>query len=239
MYGVKQMTGVRLLFASLILFIFAATGYAGEVYIKPPSNPDPNSKFLFYMHGRFLEKNKNTAVYQYPEILKSFAGSGFSVIGEIRKSAEFAPNIYARRIFDQVNQLISRGVPASNITVAGHSKGGILTMVASSLIQRDDMRFAVLASCAYTGKQVNSYNRFIRSRAKQMRGIFLIMWEKSDKGFADCNKAMEVSGVPFRNIRLSNGGGHRLFYQPKMSWMRPLIKFALGRNNSFQKSPIR
>ncbi len=233
------MDGFRTLLASLIILSFTGTGYAGEVLKIPPLNPDPGSKFLFYLHGRYLEKNKNTTVYQYPRILQAFAESGLTVIGEIRNSAELTPNIYANRIFDQVNQLINRGVSPSNITVAGHSKGGTLTMVASSLVQRDDMRFAVLAGCASTGKKIMTYYRFVRNRARKMKGKFLIMWDKSDKEFADCNKAMEAAGVAFKNIRLTDGVGHRLFYQPEPSWIKPLIKFALGENDPPVKSPIR
>ena len=229
----------RIFFIYVAIISFSVSGNAGHVYNKPPPNPAPNTKYLFYLHGKYLETNDNTTIYQYTKILESLSNNQINVIGEIRKSAELAPYIYANRIFDQVNQLISRGVPASNITIAGHSKGGLLAMVASTLIKRDEVRFAILASCAYAGKQVRTYQRFIRHRARRMRGIFLIIWEKSDKGFADCNDAMKVAGVPFKNIRLIEGGGHRLFYQPNESWMRPLIKFALGKNDPQQKSPIR
>ena len=48
---------------------------------------------------------------------------GLVVIGEVRRPTKFP--VYTSVTSDQVNRLLDAGVPSANITVAGHSKGGL------------------------------------------------------------------------------------------------------------------
>ena len=47
----------------------------------------------------------------------------------------------------QVGRLLAAGVPPSNVTVVGASKGGWLTLETAAELGRDDARSVVLAGC--------------------------------------------------------------------------------------------
>ncbi|MDP6088349.1 MAG: hypothetical protein QGF68_20230, partial [Nitrospinota bacterium] len=121
-----------------------------------------------------------------------------------------------------VNRLLDAGVPPANITVAGHSKGGLLSLLVSIRLGRDDIKFAILASCGSRPP----YRMFVMRRAKGLRGKFLIMWDKNDQVAGACDEALRKGRVTFTNKILDEGSGHKLFNQPAPVWIDPLVSFA-------------
>ena len=147
---------------------------------------------------------------------------GLVVIGEVRRPTKFP--VYTSVTSDQVNRLLDAGVPSANITVAGHSKGGVLSLIISIGLGRDDIKFAVLAACG----SKRPYRVFVMRRAKGLRGKFLIMWDKNDHAFGACDESLRKGRVTFTNKILDDGGGHELFNQPAQVWIDPLVSFAKG-----------
>src|SRR5436190_2181646 len=105
-----------------------------------PATVDPGAKYLFYMHGLAIERGGRRAEsYNYSGILKELANRGFVVIGEERSAVR--SDVYAEKVGAQVKRLLAAGVPAKNITVAGHSKGGMISMLVMTTLAEPDIAY--------------------------------------------------------------------------------------------------
>jgi len=212
---------------AFLLSVAALSAEAGRVEPSPPADPDPNARYMFFMHGGYVEQHGLGRDYEYEAILRALADKGFVVIGEARGPTKFGA--YARGIADQVETLLDAGVPAGHITVAGHSKGGFLALMAASFIRRGKIKFGILAACGLDGTPYRrNYLRFFERRAKKIKGRFLVMWEAGDVDTGHCDEALAAAGAPHRNLVLKVGGGHQLFYTPRAAWIDPLAAFALS-----------
>jgi hypothetical protein len=219
-----QATGF--LAVTLFIIMAASLAHAGEVLSRPSAHPDPDAKYLFYMHGRHVERQGVNEGYDYPEILASLATRGLIVIGEVRRDTD--PRAYSTTIVRQVRGLLTAGVPAKHITVAGHSRGGFMSMLVAAQLRNDAIRFGVLAGCGAERSEFRrSYMKFAERRARAIQGKFLIAWDEDDDVARSCDEAMKAGGVVFRNLVFRTGKGHRLFYRPDPIWIEPLIAFAL------------
>ena len=217
----------RCLVIAIMFGISSLSVRAGEVLDALPSQPDPSAKYLFYMHGRYVERQGADGNYEYAGILDALAKKGLVVIGEVRSDTD--PGAYSNNIARQVRGLLGAGVPAKNITVAGHSKGGFMSMLSASRIQNEAIKYGILAGCGVEGSEFRRpYMRFSNRRAKQMRGHFLVAWDADDVVTRECDLAMGKAGVDFRNLVFETGSGHQLFYKPKPVWIDPLAEFALS-----------
>ncbi|MEJ2178674.1 MAG: hypothetical protein P8Y12_12270 [Gammaproteobacteria bacterium] len=193
-----------------------------------PDTIDPFKHYIFYMHGNYVEKNGPHKKYKYYEVLDALDAKGLVVIGEARGKTNMAK--YAKVVTGQVKRLLRAGVPADNITVAGHSRGGFISMQVASNLQKVKIRFGALAACGLKGTTFfKPYKDFLKKRAAEMKGNFLVMWEQSDDVAGNCDKAMNKNGgVKYTNVELMVGGGHELFYEPNAAWIDPLATFAMG-----------
>lgn len=201
--------------------------YAGEVLDAPPTAPAASAKYLFYMHGRNIERHGASSAHQYGAVRNALADKGLVVIGEVRSDTN--PRDYSGKIAEQVNALLNAGVPEKNITVAGFSRGGFMTMLIANRLQNEHIKFAVLAGCGLKGTEYRrSYERFLKRGAKRMRGRFLVAWDSDDEKAGTCNRAMDKARVDYRNLELKTGSGHELFFKPDAVWLNPLGKFALS-----------
>jgi len=217
----------RCLVVAILFVISPLSVYAGEVLDTPPAQPDSSAKYLFYMHGRHVERQGADGDYEYAGILDALAKKGLVVIGEVRSATD--PRAYSKDIASQVRGLLEAGVPAKNITVAGHSKGGFMSMLSASQIQNEAIKYGILAGCGVEGSAFRrSYMKFSKRSAKRMRGHFLVAWDADDDVTRECDLAMGKAGVDFRNLVFETGSGHRLFYKPKPVWIDPLAEFALS-----------
>ncbi len=219
---------MRLSRLSMVLFfliISAGATVAGEVLEKPPTTPDPTGRYMFYMHGRYVEERGSDNVYKYDAILRELADKGFTVVGESRGQVEIGD--YARLVAGQVTAMITAGVPAGNITVAGHSRGGFIALLAASFIGDPDVRYGILAACGLEGTRFRkAYRRLLKKSAEAIKGKFLVMWEQGDEEAGHCDEVLEKASAPYRNVKLTVGGGHRIFYKAEASWIGPLVAFA-------------
>ena len=131
---------------------YTNTAYAGSIQESIPSSPNTESRYLFFLHGKIVEKKGDPATskkygdYEYQGMLTTFEEAGFEVISEERSSGTDIHD-YSAKVADDVDTLISSGVPAKNITISGFSKGGRMTLVASSLLDNKNINYVVLAGC--------------------------------------------------------------------------------------------
>jgi hypothetical protein len=139
-------------FLMFVLGTLAGTCLAGEILDAPPESVSQSNHYLFFMHGNIVEKkglpakSKEYGPYDYDGMLKALSKQGLVVISEVRKQ-DTDIQAFATRIAEQVRILLEKGVPASNITVSGYSKGGRMTAVVSSLLANRDINYVILAGC--------------------------------------------------------------------------------------------
>ncbi len=214
-----------LLFISL--FSLASPSFSGEVLQDLPTTINPDSKYLFYLHGGIVERkgvewaeSKVFGFYQYKEILKVLAKHGFVVISEAR-SADTNIKSYAKKIANQVNVLIEKGAPAKNITVAGTTKGGKITLVASSLVGNGSVNYVILAGC------ISDTKTFINEYGIDLKGRVLSIFDYKDNTFSSCGDMFENSsgGLEHNEIILKDGGRRGVFFEPKDLWIKPMMNW--------------
>jgi predicted esterase len=192
---------------------------AGSVHKDVPSTIDVNSKYLFYMHGMIINLGgSRTSTYNYSNILNELAKRGFIVIGEERDQVRI--DIYAKKISEQVRKLLAAGVPAKNITVAGHSQGGMITMLVMSMLDNPDIAYVNFAGCGKEGSGFEGYLQFARNRASMARGHLLSAYTHDDKIAGSCKPALDkmTKAVVMERV-LEINGGHELFFNPKAEWL--------------------
>ncbi len=215
---------IKCLLIVLITGFFAWPAHAGLIYTQAPETPDPQARYLFYMHGMWLEDNlpdkpnKKYGTYRYRDILDTFAKLGYTVISELRPRGT-RPKRYAMKIIAQVERLIAGGVPPANIVVTGFSKGGQITLLVAALNMRPNLRFVVMAGCG-KGRFRGGYKKFLRRDAASMIGRMLSIYDASDQATGTCREAFdEAPGLIAGEEVLHVGRGHGTFYTANPDWV--------------------
>jgi metallo-beta-lactamase class B len=197
----------------------------GAVHEDVPARVDPRARYLFYLHGRILEVQGRNAVspdfgtYQYDAILDAFATRGFEVVSEVRTS-DVGPE-YAERIAARVRKLLDAGVPPSQVTVVGASKGGFLTAATSAALGNDGVSFVVLAGCGDSTLPL----------APRLRGRMLSVYDEKDRYTPSCRETFAKATAlgAKKEIVLKLGLDHGLLYTPRKEWVDAATDFARGR----------
>jgi hypothetical protein len=208
-------------------------GTAGEVHSDVPEAVDPSRRHLFYVHGAWIEQNglerrhPTHGAYQYQAIVQTLAERGFVVISEARRTV-VDEKVYAGKVAKQVRRLIAAGVPPSQISVIGHSKGGSIALIAASELKEEKLNFAIMAGCGRRGSGFGrGFERFLEERAAHLRGRFLSIYDASDRVAGSCREAFErAATVESRELVLETGRGHALFWSPRAVWIDPVVEWA-------------
>ncbi|MBI5752336.1 MAG: hypothetical protein HZA59_09360 [Hydrogenophilales bacterium] len=210
----------------LAIIALSAPAVAGTVEKDVTDAIDSNAKYLFYMHGFAIEQGGPRArSYDYSGILKELAKRGFVVIGEERSRVR--NDVYANKVAGQVGKLLAANVPAKNITVAGHSKGGMITMLVMSMLANPEIAYVNFAGCGKEGSGFEGYLQFAQNRASMAQGRLLSAYDRSDQIAGSCKPALDkMSNAVVTERVLNIGGGHELFYTPKPEWLDILQAWA-------------
>lgn len=210
----------------IIVFAVCTPAVAGTVEKDVPDAIDTSARYLFYMHGFAIEQGGPRArSYDYSGILKELAKRGFIVIGEERSRVK--NDVYAEKVTGQVRKLLAAGVPANNITVAGHSKGGMITMLVMSMLANPEIVYVNFAGCGREGSGFGGHLQFAENLASMARGQLLSAYDKSDQIAGSCKPALDkMSHAVVTERVLDIGGGHELFYTPKAEWLDILQAWA-------------
>jgi hypothetical protein len=191
-----------------------ASGAPGAIHEDVPASVDPAARYLIYLHGRIVEMQGRQATspefgrYEYDAILKALADKGLVVISELR-----GPNTgaaYAKKVTGQVRRLLAGGVPARHITVAGFSKGGFLALATSAEVGDPGVNFVIMAGCGPRADEP------LKGRA--LKGRMLSLYDASDGMAGSCQKLF-APGMETKEVRLTTGLRHGLFFRPRPEWV--------------------
>ena len=201
-----------------VTMLFVPASYAIETLYGIPSDIDPSAKYFFFLHNYYVEKNGPNGDCKYYDILDVFSQKGFVVISELR-AGKIVPCEYAEKIVKQIGILLDAGVNPKNITVAGHSKGGVIALCVASQLINPNIGFIVMAGCGIK-PLAETYPDFT-----QLKGNFLSIYASSDNVAESCQKAFAnaITGVTNSEIQVQSDSGHRLFFQPKDIWLKPVM----------------
>lgn len=186
----------------------------GSVHNDVPPSIDPAGRYLIYLHGRILEVQGRNAVspefgrYEYDAILKALADKGLVVISEVR-GGDAGP-AYAKKVAGQVRRLMAGGVPASHITVAGFSKGGSLARATSAELGNPSVNFVIMAGCGRGAAEP--------SAAGRLKGRMLSLYDASDEMAGSCRRLF-APGMQTKEVKLTTGLRHGLFFRPRPEWL--------------------
>jgi hypothetical protein len=198
---------------------FSSMSYAGEdASYGMPSSVDSSAKHLFFLHNYYVETHGPEGACKYYDILKAFADNGFTVISEVR-SGKIVPSKYASKVIGQVKRLLDTGVPPENITIAGHSKGGVITLCVASRLGNPKVGFIVMAGCGIK-PLAQDYPDFTA-----LKGDFLSIYATSDAVAGSCSTAFSKAGrgISSREVKIESRKGHALFFQPEDIWLEPVM----------------
>lgn len=199
----------------------------GQALICVPESPPPFPAVI-YSHGIVIEQRGINASaqrgYDLRGLCKAFADSGFLAFMPIRHGPT-----KARPQFDELNRAITTvkarpDVDARRVSLAGMSRGGLLTVIAS--IRGQPVHSYVVMAPAPGERDL--FNRVI-GRIRNVRSPMLVMVELSDDDFIRDNvdgleRALQAAGKPYKVIRYDNGKGH-LFFGTANSYWPDMIEF--------------
>lgn len=212
---------LRIIKVSIILSFIALTACGGGIVKDIPSKPNASNKYIFYLHGSVEESEGHTEKYQ--AAVNAISAGSTTVISEIRGDTD--PNTYAEKLKKQVNFLVSKGVPASNITISGFSKGAVIAIAASTVVNNPEVNYVLLAGCS------DFLNEKYGVHPQLAVGRILSIYDVDDEKFGSCSGFINSSEkVKFKEIELYTGKGHKLFRIPKEKfieeWRDPLHEWA-------------
>jgi hypothetical protein len=196
-----------------------------------PKSVDTTKYYLFYIHGRIIEEQGIPAVdpvfgeYEYQSILDRLSSYGFVVISEQRvKNTDSIK--YAKRIQEQVTTLLNAGVPATNITVVGASKGAYIGIYVSHFLENQEIKFIIMGICNSENLVDFKLNHIF------LYGEVLSIYDSADYQYGgSCEELFTLSegnrGLSRHDeIVLDIGAGHGILYKPLDEWITPVIQWA-------------
>ena len=202
-----------------------------QAAILPGNHASRAEKYLFYLHGKILEdqgiprpRSERYGYYEYEKIVETFHSRGFTVRSEIRP-----PNTqvlaYAEKIAGEIRGLLRSGVAPGRITVVGASKGGVIAIFISALLQERDIHFVFLASCH------EAVYRNLQEMGMRIAGNILSIYDAADDtGCGSCRNfiaaAREKRLGRYKEIVLHMALGHGFLYRPYAEWVEPVVAWA-------------
>jgi hypothetical protein len=198
----------------------------GMILRDVPDEIDPNPRYLFYLHGYIVESRNTRPVhpefgaYEYSQILQTFEDNGFVVISEARKQdREIEP--YARKLADQLRQLLKAGVPPEHITVVGASQGSWIAMLTSTYLENRKVNFVFIAACSANKEFLNIVN---------IHGNVMSIYERSDLAQSCRDYYADATGInDWKEVEVNTGLKHGFLYRPMKEWIEPTIAWAQHR----------
>lgn len=216
--GVNNST-ILLMALTCILFVlsFVSRSNAKPASYEMPPTIDGSAHYLFFLHNYYVEQHGPNGACKYYDILKAFENKGFTVISEVR-SGKIVPSEYAKKIVSQVRNILDAGVPPEHITIAGHSKGGVITLCVASQLGNPSIAYIIMAGCDIKSL-ARAYPNFTR-----LKGNFLSIYASSDSIASGCQNVFSkaIIGICYKEITLNSNKGHKLFFQPEDLWIEPV-----------------
>ncbi len=220
----------------VVTLVISLVGCSGQTVTMAPTvleKPDPNAKYLFYLHGRDVDKGSPGAKEAYRRNVQALSKRGFVVLSEARpkgtiKKIPLDLEKYAQKVADEVNKLLAHGVSAGNIIVSGYSRGGAIALIASGLIDNIDVKFIIMAGCVAVDGAHKLFVPTVRKKySPKLKGRFLSLHDAGDEDFGSCADYFGIASgkVDYNEITLSTGKGHITFREPMDEWLKPIVEW--------------
>jgi len=191
----------------------ASLSGAAIAQTSPAAQPSQNDKeYLLYLPS-------NSQEVDHAAIIEAFIDQGY----EVSTYAYAGENQldYARRIADEVRNLMDQGVAPENINVVGGGTGSAITLLTSAAVGNRHVDYVVLGNCDDTLK---TQYRF------RVAGNVLGISDVADSSSRSC-RPFWTSAPKLRNRRdlvLDTGYGAALFDTARDEWMRPMVSWTRG-----------
>lgn len=178
---------------------------------------EDTSHHVFFLHNKILEDMPDSAfnhqygAYEFNGIVSALKERGYVVYAEERPYGT-DPDQYSWLVAKSIDSLLKEGVQGKNITVVGSGKGALITMLASSHIRKDEVKYIVLSGC---NQIVANYFHI------DLFGTILSVTEKSDDVWVSCDAIKNASsGVyKFKEVQLDTGLKNGYLYKPMDEWL--------------------
>lgn len=219
--------------ASALIIASACANSPTLVFDEIPTQVDPRQNYVIYLHGLWVELHGPNAFndrygvrYELDGITEALAGNGLAVIAQVRPRATRTTN-FAQTVASQVRTLIGRGAAPERITVVGHSKGGLIALLAASIVGLGDVRYVGLAGCGKRGSRFRrGFTQFLNGRANGAAGDVLSIYDTADHTAGTCREIFEHADFSGDEMILDTRRGHGLFYTPETVWLEPVVRWA-------------
>ena len=211
---------MKTLSRSFFLLVLSSISAQAETYSSAPDSPNPEGKYLFYLHGSAEEEDGKGE--KYDAAIEAVGSGSAHVISEVRGDTD--PNTYAISIKKQIDHLLAKGVPAKHIIVSGFSKGAVITLATASTLQNPKINYVLLAGCS------DDLNEKFNITADKIVGKFLAIYDSDDDKFGSCSDIIKVNkNTVLEETELESGKGHKLFRIPKekfiSQWRDPMLSW--------------
>ena len=214
-----------------VVFLSLSPGIAQEsanarhrenLFRAVPLKVDKNARYLFYLHGKIVERERRPThpqygAYEYDEIIDTFSRKGFVVISEQRMKNTDVEQ-YGKIVAGQVRQLLKAGVPPQQITIVGASQGSWMAMLASTYLENPGVNFVIIAGCDADKGFLNLVN---------LHGNVLSIYERSDVAGSCKDFRADATGLgDYKEVELNTGLRHGFIYKPLKEWIEPTVAWA-------------
>jgi len=219
--GTKEVI-IKTLLSTALGLLISTSCIANNIYESFPSEINAKEKYVFYSHGFIVEGTNPTPVnprwgmYDFPNIKKALSDESYNLIAYHRPKGT-DPRSYAKKLANEVNSLINKGVKAENITFIGFSRGGAITVLTSNYLADERINFVILAGCS----------GFVKSNPElTVFGQVFSIFETSD-GAGSCQFLIDRNNKvnSFEEISISTGKEHGAFYNPLPEWVVPVKRW--------------
>ena len=210
----------------LLLWLFTIHAVAQDVRVDLPDTIDSAGYYLFYLHGGVVTVKGDNAIsdavpqfgpYQYSRILDTLGAHGFNVVSE-RRLPDIADSVYVIKISHQINALLMRKVPVTNMMLVGASAGSDIVLHIAGRLNLPEMKYVIMGGC---WPDVYKYYAQL-----SIRGRFLSIIESSDP-HGTCARIFDDRRTvkDFHEIVLNTGLNHGFIYRPYAAWIDPVVEW--------------
>lgn len=173
---------------------------------------------VIYLHNAWYEAHKDGSphpkfgVYHLQNI-HDVLGKGTDFRAPERSPAA-DPTEAATGVVEMIRAELEAGRKASSIKVIGASKGGVIAMLASTLLAEPDVRWVIIGGCS-AGP--------LKTFAPKLTGHVLSIYETSDSIAGPCpdEEALTASTTKFTQIRTDTGRDHGFLFSADPVWTSP------------------
>lgn len=219
----------------IFLFLVTFIVFDPNTLFSQRKSQDSQKNYIFFLHNKFPEehsldeKHPDYGRSEYLEIVQELKKEDFVLITEKRpKNTDV--KLYARKVVNQIDSLVKRGVPPNKITVIGTSKGGYIAQYASTYLKNPVVNF-VFIGC-YQESDLQNFNDI------NYCGNILTIYEKSDyAGVSAVNRKLtsKLKINEFKEIELNTNLKHGFLFKAFQEWIHPCILWARQDYSSIDK----